>query len=68
MKRNLDSGLSRAELVYEECAERVRILRHERKIMLETRKDELKNAHRYLFYFVILICLLSFILSLIFIC
>mmetsp|Transcript_13135 Transcript_13135/g.13597 ORF Transcript_13135/g.13597 Transcript_13135/m.13597 type:complete len:695 (+) Transcript_13135:27-2111(+) len=46
MKRNLDSGLSRAELVYEECAERVRILRHERKIMLETRKDELKNAHR----------------------
>lgn len=48
MKRNLDSGLARAELVYAECAERVRVLRHERKLMLETRKDELKNAHRLL--------------------
>ena len=47
MRRSLDSGLARAELVYDECAERVRILRHERKLMLETRKDELKNAHRF---------------------
>jgi hypothetical protein len=46
MKRHLDSGLSRAQLVYDECAERVRILRHERGTMLEVRKGELKNAHR----------------------
>jgi hypothetical protein len=46
MRRNLDSGLSRAELVYQECVERVKILRHERKLMLEKRKEELKNAHR----------------------
>jgi hypothetical protein len=46
MRRNLDSGLSRSELVYQECVERVKILRHERKLMLEKRREELKNAHR----------------------
>ena len=60
MKRNLDSGLARAELIYEECAERVRVLRNERKIMLEVRKEELKNAHRY-YSIIILKFLLDFI-------
>jgi len=46
MRRGLDSGLARAELVYEECAERVRILRHERNRTLAVRKAELRNAHR----------------------
>lgn len=46
MKRSLDSGSSRAELIYQECLERVKVLRHERKLMLERRRAELKNAHR----------------------
>lgn len=46
MKRNLDSGLSRAQLVYDECAERVKTLRHERSNAAAIRRSELKNAHR----------------------
>jgi hypothetical protein len=47
MKRNLDSGLARAELIFEECHQRVQTLRHERQTMLTLRRDELKNAHKY---------------------
>lgn len=46
LKRSLDSGLSRAQLVYEETLQRVNIARHEREITLNVRKGELKNAHR----------------------
>lgn len=46
MKRNLDSGQSRAQLVYEECVEKVKVLRHERATTLAVRRTELKNAHR----------------------
>jgi hypothetical protein len=46
MRRNLDSGLSRAQLVYDECVEKVRVLRHERATTLAVRRTELKNAHR----------------------
>lgn len=46
MKRNLDSGQARAQLVYDECFERVQTLRLERHNMLAVRRDELKNAHR----------------------
>lgn len=46
MRRNLDSGLARAQLVHDECFERVQTLRLERQNMLNVRRDELKNAHR----------------------
>ena len=55
MRRGLDSGLARAELVYEECAERVRILRHERNRTLAVRKAELRNAHRFVHMTIILL-------------
>lgn len=55
MRRNLDSGLARAELVYEECHQRVQILRLERQNMLAIRRSELKNAHKYLTFYIFFI-------------
>ena len=46
MRRSLDSGLARAQLVYDECVTRVKTLRHERNTAMEVRRAELKNAHR----------------------
>lgn len=46
LRRGLDSGLAKAQLVYEETSQRVQISRKERSDMLAVRKGELKNAQR----------------------
>ncbi len=43
----MDSGLSHAQLVYDDTLQRVCTARRERENLLNIRKGELKNAHRY---------------------